>query len=140
MNDSLHSDDVPTIRIVPPKKVLRMRWAIMRGDGSGLATKRLYSAVQARRFERLARRFKLDVYPEPFGMVWVPVVVWCPDCGGPHTTTRLEHHEFEYGAEPSVTLSAEIEVHSCADCNFVFSAEHAEKAIDEAITNYRKTL
>ena len=48
------------------------RWCIVRGDGSRLATQRLYTAVQARRFVRLATRWGIDVYAANFGKITIP--------------------------------------------------------------------
>lgn len=67
--DSLRRDDMkPVLKpVVPTKKVIM--WCVLRGDASGYATSRLYSRSRAKRFERLAKRFGIDVYAVRFGVV-----------------------------------------------------------------------
>jgi hypothetical protein len=71
LQDSLRRDDLTPPVELKRKRVLRMRWCVRLGDGSGWASRRLYSAPQARRFVRLAKRFGIDVYAAVFGKVWV---------------------------------------------------------------------
>lgn len=71
MDDKLRRDDFAPRLPEKPKEVLRTRWCLMRGDGSGYATTRIYTAVQAKRYVKLAARFGVDVYAARFGKVWV---------------------------------------------------------------------
>lgn len=71
MDDSLRREDLIPTSPASPKRVLRVRWCVRLGDGSGWATTRLYTAPQAKRFVRLAKRFGRDVYATRFGKVWV---------------------------------------------------------------------
>lgn len=72
MEDSLRRDDLRPAAPQPVRFVTRIHWAIVRGDGSSLATNRLYTAPQAKRFVRLAKRWGHDVYTTRFGKVRVP--------------------------------------------------------------------
>ena len=64
--DSLSRFDPPEPK---PAKVLRTLWGVMLGNGTRLATQRLYSAPRAKRFVRLAKRWGHDVYTTRFGRV-----------------------------------------------------------------------
>lgn len=70
--DDLRRDDLRPTPVQPVKYVSRMHWGILRGDGSGLATQRLYPAARAKRFVRLAKRWGYDVYTTRFGKVRLP--------------------------------------------------------------------
>lgn len=72
MEDSLRRDDLRPVAPKKPVLVARMHWAVVLGDGSSLATNRLYSAPRAKRFVRLAKRWGIDVYTTRFGKVRVP--------------------------------------------------------------------
>lgn len=72
MDDNLRRDDFRPAAPQPIKRVTRVHWGIMLGDGSRLATQRLYLAPQAKRFVRLAKRWGHDVYTTRFGKVSVP--------------------------------------------------------------------
>lgn len=64
--DSLSRFDPPEPK---PAKALRTMWCVMLGNGTRLATHRLYTAPRAKRFVRLAKRWGLDVYTTRFGRV-----------------------------------------------------------------------
>lgn len=72
MEDSLRRDDLCPTAPQKTVTVARMHWAVVLGDGSSLATNRLYSAPRAKRFVRLAKRWGIDVYTTRFGKVRVP--------------------------------------------------------------------
>lgn len=70
LQDTLRRDDFAPPARPERKRVLRVRWTVRRGEG-GPATHKLYSAAQAKRFVRLARRFGVDCYATQFGKVWI---------------------------------------------------------------------
>ena len=73
MNTSRPADIFDTISARPepqPAKHPRKMWCIVKGNGLGLASPRIYPYHKARRIAARARTmFGLDVYAAPFGHV-----------------------------------------------------------------------
>jgi hypothetical protein len=67
LTDSLRRDDMRPVTKAPAAKP-RMRWCVRLGAG-GAASHKLYSAAQAQRFVRLAKRWGIDLYATRFGKV-----------------------------------------------------------------------
>jgi hypothetical protein len=72
VEDSLRRDDLHPTASPKTVTVTRMHWAVMLGDGSRMATNRLYLAPRAKRYVRLAKRWGIDVYSTRFGKVRLP--------------------------------------------------------------------
>ncbi len=61
----------------------------------------------------------------------------CLSCGSTKTTRRKEVDEFEYKhANETHSLSAEVDVYSCADCGFEFTDSSAEDARHNAVCEF----
>ena len=61
----------------------------------------------------------------------------CAACGGNKVSRRMELDEFEYGAgEAAVSLSANVVVFACDDCDFEFTGPSAEVARHEAVCRH----
>ena len=59
----------------------------------------------------------------------------CPNCESADVATSLERQTFSYGKE-SVQLNANVPVHRCQNCDFLFTDFEAEEARDRAIREY----
>ena len=65
------------------------------------------------------------------------VAITCAACGGSNLSRRMELDEFEYGAgESAVSLSANVVVHTCNDCDFEFTGPSAEAARHQAVCRH----
>lgn len=61
----------------------------------------------------------------------------CAACGGEKVTLRMEVDRFEYGlGEDTATLQADVEVYSCAECGFEYTAEQASVARHAAVCRH----
>ena len=61
----------------------------------------------------------------------------CAACSGNNLSSRMEMDEFEYGAgESAVSLSANVVVFACDDCDFEFTGPSAEVARHEAVCRH----
>lgn len=65
----------------------------------------------------------------------------CHMCGASGVQVRKEEHRFEYGnAEPSVFLSAVVDVYSCKECSFEYTDSKADDLMHEAVCDYLGVL
>lgn len=63
--------------------------------------------------------------------------ITCAACGGNNVARRMELNEFEYGAgEGAVSLSANVVVFACDDCDIEFTGPSAEVARHEAVCRH----
>ena len=64
-------------------------------------------------------------------------VVTCAACGGNNVSRRMELDEFEYGTgEAAVSLSANVVVFACDDCDFECTGPSAEVARHEVVCRH----
>lgn len=65
----------------------------------------------------------------------------CPSCDSYATYKQYETETFPYGsAETAVMLSADVPVHHCNECGFIFTDEAAEKLRHEAVCRHLGVL
>ena len=63
--------------------------------------------------------------------------ITCAACGGNKLSRRMEVDEFEYGAgEGAASLSANVVMFACDDCDFEFTGPSAEVARHEAVCRH----
>ena len=63
--------------------------------------------------------------------------ITCAACGGNNVSRRMELDEFEYGAgEAAVSLSANVVVFACDDCDSEFTGPSAEVARHDAVCRH----
>ena len=67
--------------------------------------------------------------------------ITCAACGGNNLSRRMELDEFEHGAgEAAVSLSANVIVFACDDCDFEFTGPSAEVARHEAVCRHLRVM